>query len=454
MEEGRLKRLIINMPPQHGKSEQVTVRFAGYLLECDPRLRIIVGAYNEQFATRFGRKTKRLLKGRVDLASDQRAAQDWETTSGGSYLSVGVGSGATGRPADLLIIDDPIKNRLEAESIRQRDTVWEWFTESLYTRLQPGAPVIIQMTRWHEDDLVGRLLNSGEIGSDWVRVNLPALALADDPLGRGLGEALCPDRFGESALDDRRKLLGEYAFQALYQGNPSPREGSLFRVDRIVVLPIHPSFLGVTLPLASEGKALLGHCPGQDQAVSEGDSSLASEGNAAGRRVLAWDLAATENDGDWTAAVLMERLPDGRVMVEPVRFRHEPHQRNERIRREAERLRPDVVRIPRDPGAAGKESVRTLAGVLAGFAVKSVAPTGSKAIRAEPFAAQVNAGNVVVVGPFAREYIEELRQFPLGKHDDWVDASSDAFSELVGDGWLDMSPSDIRSALGLNGEKK
>lgn len=232
IEAGELKRLIISMPPQHGKSEQVTVRFAGYLLAQNPALRVMVGAYSERFATRFGRKTQRLLRGQIELAKGSTAAQDWETTAGGSYLSLGVGSGATGRPADLLIIDDPVKNRLEAESVRHRDGVWEWFTESLYTRLQPGSPVIIQMTRWHEDDLVGRLVASS---SEWERVNLPALAVAGDPLGRLVGGALCPDRFDEKALEDRRALLGEYAFQALYQGEPTPREGALFRVDLVRV---------------------------------------------------------------------------------------------------------------------------------------------------------------------------------------------------------------------------
>lgn len=227
---GAINRLMLQVPPRHGKSEMVTVRYAGYRLQHNPSLRIIVGAYSAFLAYKFSRKTRRLLQGRLAFNQERKAVDDWETTQGGSYRAVGVGGGVTGTGGDLVIVDDPIKNRKEANSEVYRETVDEWWTDDLYTRLEPGAAMILIMTRWHEDDIAGRIKqNRYGDAHEWCQINLPALAEdPDDPLGRAIGEALCPERYDEEALERIKRVLGD-SFYALYQGRPIAGSGNIIK---------------------------------------------------------------------------------------------------------------------------------------------------------------------------------------------------------------------------------
>lgn len=228
--DGTTKRLMIFMPPRHSKTETVTVRYSAYRLERDPKLRIILGCYNQKIANKFSRKTRRICSHRIRLAAERRAVEEWETAVGGGFRAVGVGAGITGFGADLIMIDDPIKSREEAESETYRDRVWEWFNDDLYTRLEPGASIILTQTRWHDDDLAGRLIREMSQGKEqWEIISLPAVAEENDPLGRKIGEPLCPDRFGSDDLARIRERLGAYSFAALYQQRPIPAEGALFR---------------------------------------------------------------------------------------------------------------------------------------------------------------------------------------------------------------------------------
>lgn len=228
-----IDRLQIAIPPRHGKSEMTTVRYAAWRLERDPSLRIVIGAYNQKLANRFSRKIRRLLQDRIVFSEDCNSVEEWETASGGGVRAVGVGGGITGYGADLIIIDDPVKSRKQAESETYRENAWEWFCDDLYTRLEPGGQIILIQTRWHSDDLAGRLQKEmlEEDGEHWEIVSLPALAEENDPLGRAIGEALCPARYDEAALAKRRKKLGEYSFAALFQQRPIPRDGGLFKYD-------------------------------------------------------------------------------------------------------------------------------------------------------------------------------------------------------------------------------
>lgn len=252
--EGEINRLMIFMPPRHSKSETVTIHYSAYRIEHDPALNIILGSYNQKLANRFSRRIKRLAEERkVKLSKDRRAAEEWETEKGGGVRAVGVGAGVTGFGAKLIVIDDPVKNRAQAESQTFRDNTWDWFNDDIYTRLEPGAAVILIQTRWHEDDLAGRLLKEAEDGGEWWEVvKLPALAegrtagipacegesgtqarmpavQSEDPLGREPGDALCPDRYDEAALAKIKRKLGSYSFSALYQQNPVPSDGGLFK---------------------------------------------------------------------------------------------------------------------------------------------------------------------------------------------------------------------------------
>lgn len=237
--DGASKRLMIFMPPRHSKTETVTVRYAAFRLEQDPKSNIILGCYNQKLANRFSRKTRRIVQGRIRLATDRKAVEEWETAIGGGFRAVGVGAGITGFGGNLIMIDDPVKSREEAESEAYRDKCWDWFNDDLYTRLEPDASMILTMTRWHDDDLAGRLLKEmAEGGEHWDVVSLPAIAEDNDPLKRKPGEALCPERYDIEALEKRRAKLGAYSFAALFQQRPVPIEGALFKrawfADKII----------------------------------------------------------------------------------------------------------------------------------------------------------------------------------------------------------------------------
>lgn len=396
---GECRRLMVFLPPRHGKSSIATIRFPVWRLERSPTLRVIVGCYNQDLAKKFTRDARRIARDRFPLGEVDQA-QEWETAAGGSMRAAGVGVGITGHGGDLIVIDDPVKSREEAESRAYRDGVWDWYTNDLYPRQEPGAAIVLMMTRWHTDDLAGRILKSGE-ASEWTVIHLPALALENDQLGRAPGEALCPERYSVADLERIRRAQsteseqGEYAFQALYQGMPTPREGAFFKVDQFDYVDAAPPGL---------------------------------------RKVRAWDEGATAGGGDPSAGVRMEG-PDGSgvyYVVHVERGRWDPSERDKRQRKTADADGREVkVRGQQEPGSAGKSRADAFVRLLAGYSVTVLPATGDKATRADPFASQVNAGKVRLVrGTWNAEYVEELRTFPLGAHDDQVDASADAFDEL------------------------
>ena len=233
--DGQVRRLMLFMPPRHAKSETVTVRYSVWNLERNPHERVIIGAYNQVLANLFSRKARRIARLRgFALADDKVAVDEWETSAGGGFKAVGVGSGVTGRGGELIVIDDPVKSREEAESQAYRDRVYDWYTNDLYTRLEPHGKIICIMTRWHDDDLAGRIL-AGEDGPNWKVVSLPAIAEADEPpmpdgLGRKAGEPLWPARFDLAALEETRRVLGS-SWYALYQQRPQAAEGAIFKRD-------------------------------------------------------------------------------------------------------------------------------------------------------------------------------------------------------------------------------
>ncbi len=384
---GDLNRLQINMPPRHGKTETVTVRGALYALHQAPESQVLVTGYSERFALRLSRKIKNLAKGRIALDAARKANDEWGTLAGGCLMARGVGSPPTGVGFQYVFIDDPIAKRQMADSAVMRENIWDWYADDLTTRLEPGGGIVLTMTRWHEDDLGARVLEA-EPGQ-WTVLKLPALD--DDEM------PLWPERWPAEELKRKRTLMsrqhGARSWEALYQQNPTPREGDLFRVDQLRRVP------------RSER-------PGRE---------LPS--------VIALDLAGSVGRGDYTALVQMWRDQEGTITIDVARWQDEPYARNERIRAELEARKPQAVVIPQDPGAAGKEAAQHLVRFLAGHPVSTKRVTGSKEIRAEPLAAQVNEGAVrLMESAAADDFVEELRQFPRGKHDDMVDAAADALA--------------------------
>ena len=235
--DGSLKRLMIFMPPRHGKSMTVTETFPSYFLGRFPKKRVIAVSYGDSLARRFGRKNRQKVEefGKdlfgVQLAADNASVQDWATDQGGGMLSVGIGAGITGHGADLLLMDDVIKNREEANSAHIRNKIYDEYQSSLSTRLHSGGAMILIMTRWHEDDLAGRILAQED---GWEVLSLPAEAEEGDLLGRDPGQPLwAAGGFDAEWLDQTKKALGSQAFNSIHQQRPSAAAGNIIKREWI-----------------------------------------------------------------------------------------------------------------------------------------------------------------------------------------------------------------------------
>jgi predicted phage terminase large subunit-like protein len=231
VERGEIKRLMILMPPRHGKSELASRRFPAFYIGRNPGKQIIAASYNSDLANDFGREVRNIVASpefgalfQTSLAADSSAANRWHTESGGMYVAAGVGTAITGRGADALLIDDPFKDREEADSELRRQRVWDWYTSTAYTRLMPGGAIVVINTRWHDDDLSGRLLEEQERGGDkWEVLSLSAI---DDE-----GGALWPEWYPLDRLEQIRAVLPARDWNALYQQNPIPDDGDYFKAD-------------------------------------------------------------------------------------------------------------------------------------------------------------------------------------------------------------------------------
>lgn len=409
---------MVCMPPGSAKSTYVSVLFPAWLLAQEPNFSIIGASHTADLADSFSRRVMGIVRDQsatlgYGLASE--AVTGWATTNGGFYKAAGVGGPITGRRASCAIIDDPVKSREDADSERFRDRAWNWFSADLRTRLKPGGKIVVVMTRWHEDDLGGRLIQ--QQGDLWRVLKLPAIAGESDPIGRQPGEWLwSDDAYGYG--NELKKVYAEYQsngamrdWSALYQQEPRPGEGALFKTHLIGAIDAEPT-----------GKNI----------------------------VRAWDLAATEKvgtrDPDYTVGVKMMRTNEGRfVILDVVRLRGGPDDVEQAIVNTAALDGHGVrIGIAQDPGQAGKQQILYLTRKLAGYRVESSPETGDKSTRAAPIASQVNVGNVSMVkARWNAPFIDELSGFPSGSKDDQVDALSRAFS-MVG---LSRGPMKIDPAL-------
>jgi len=402
--EGSIDRLLVLMPPGSAKSSYTSILFPIWWLGQHPTSAIIAASHTASLAHRFARQVRQVAQGHggklgVQVETGTRASLEWRTKSGGEYFCCGIRGPITGRRADLAIIDDPVKSQAEANNPGVRDHLWNWFRQDLTTRLKPGGRIVLIMTRWHEDDIAGRLLEQTE--DHWRCLNLPALASAQDPLGREEGSAIWPEWESEEQLERKRTSVGERAWLAAYQQEPRPIGAGLFQIAHI------------------------GTC----------DATLAKKGPA----IRAWDLAATsatENSGaDWTVGLKLTRGESGGFVIEDIVREQASAIDVEQILLRTARLDgPEVViALPKDPGQSGKSQAGYLIKALAGYTVLSSPETGSKESRALPVASQVAGGNFAVVrGTWNYAFLDELREFPFGRKDDQVDALSRAFLTLAG----------------------
>lgn len=226
---GRIPRLLVHAPPRHGKSDLLSKWLPTWFLEWHQHFRIILCSYETTIATRWGRRVRNNIVDFQDelsvrVSNDSSAANDWSTTEGGGMKSAGVGGAITGEGAHLLLVDDPVKNWEQAASSTFRDTIWDWWLTTALTRLEPKAGVIVDMTRWHVDDLAGRILANEDDEEDWVVLTMPAIAEENDQMGRKPGEPLWKERYGLDALQ-RIQSRSQYTWHSLYQQRPPDLTG-------------------------------------------------------------------------------------------------------------------------------------------------------------------------------------------------------------------------------------
>jgi len=437
---GELTRVIISAPPRFGKSHLATRHLPAFWLGRRPDDPIILASYAAGLAESMSRDARGVVESEAfqavfpGITTDRasRAVSRWEIADqAGVVLAKGVGGGITGHGAALGVIDDPVEDWAEAQSATYRNRVWDWYRSTFLMRIHEAGAIVIIMTRWHDDDLVGRLLK--QEAADWHVLRLPALAETQqerdendrflgletgqpEPLGRKPGEPLALGRFSLATLESRRKTAGSLMWSALFQGVPRPLEGSMFKRDWLLEIAKLPTV---------KGEAGEPDTPERFVAL-----------------VRYWDKAGTADGGDYTAGVLMGKtVRDQYIVVDCQRGQWSAHEREQRIKATAERDRDRFETvdtwIEQEPGSGGKESAESTVRNLAGHNVHSERATGEKHVRAQPFAAQCEAGNVSILrGAWAPAYTDELLAFPNGSHDDQVDGSSGAFNKLAESGGL------------------
>ena len=388
VERGVIDRLAIFMPPRHGKSELASRRFPAWYLGRNPDRQIIAASYNSDLASDFGREVRNIVASPeyaaifdTRLREDSRAAERWNTDKGGSYVAAGVGTAVTGRGAHILLIDDPLKDREEADSEIRRQRVWEWYTSTAYTRLMPGGAVILIQTRWHEDDLAGRLLNQAG-GDRWEVLELPAIDEA--------GKALWPEWYNIEALGRIRSAVGPREWSALYQQRPAPEEGDYFKSDWLRPYEKAPD-----------------------------PKTLRIYGGS--------DYAVTADGGDYTVHAVVGLDPEGRMyLLDLWRKQASADEWIEAFCDLAKKWKPigwaeetGQIRSGVGPFLDRRQRERNA------YVVREQFPTrGDKAVRAQSIRGRMALEGLYV--PISASWYPALRSellsFPAGKHDDQVDA--------------------------------
>jgi len=418
---GEIMRLMVFMPPRHGKSELVSRRLPAYVLGRNPNAQIIATSYSDDLASRMNRDTQRIIdtqeyaalfpETRLNSSNVRSNAQggylrnsDMFEVVGhrGSYRSAGVGGGITGMGFDFGIIDDPIKNGSDAASKTIRDAQWEWYTTTFYTRREKAARILLTMTRWNEDDLAGRLLKQAredQSADQWKVISFPAVA--EEPLAqndpRKIGEPLWPDKYTLDELNKTR-ANGSQAWASLYQQRPKAREGAI----------LNPALLKRIS--ADEVPKMLKIC----------------------RR---WDLAFSENDGaDYVAGAKMGIDERGSIYILHIkRLRGRWTQSKATIVQTAMDDGPDVVVLIEANGTQlGYYQDIKSEGVLRSRVVLPDKPLGNKEMRASVWGSRLQDGVIYIVrGEWNSAFFDETDVFPNGENDDQVDAVSGGYAFLV-----------------------
>ncbi|MCL2707012.1 MAG: phage terminase large subunit [Dehalococcoidia bacterium] len=416
-EQKKITRLMLLMPPRHGKSELVSRRLPAYIFGRNPDARIIATSYNADFAQSMNRDVQRIMScdeyrrlfprtvlGGMDKqgAADGTYLRNMDTFEivkrKGLYRCAGVGGGITGMGGDFIIIDDPIKNKEEANSCVNRDKIWDWYTSTLYTRQEKNAGILVTLTRWHEDDLVGRLLNAANLpdGDKWEVISLPAVRESCDcPYDpRMEGEALWPYKYDLTTLATIKTTVGSYDWAALYQQRPSPGDGGTFKREW--------------------------WRRWTDDDLADLEDYLQS-----------WDCAFSCTDNsDYVVGQVWARSSSNRAqryLLDQVRGRKSFVETLDAIRALSAKW-PRTQRKLIENTANGSAIIDVLKNEIPG--IKPVDPKGGKIVRANAVTANAEAGNIFIpedsAASWVSGFVEECVLFPRGAHDDQVDAMTQA----------------------------
>lgn len=425
MVAGKRPKLIVEAPPQHGKTRGMQDAVA-WISGKNPDIRTMYASFSDDLGVAtntylqrmFEDRTKygRVFPGTSISVENSSGAGRWARNSSlleyvgrkGLFRNVTVNGQVNGKGLDFGLIDDPLKGRKESQSKAIRDTTWSWLMDDFYARFSEYAGLIITMTRWHVDDPVGRFL---EMFPDARVLKYPAFFEptpknmrndARDP--RKKGEPLFPEHKSADFLNLRKKAYTQSSWQSLYQQMPIISGGGTFPIEQFKILANLPDLHTVK------------------------------------RIIRYWDKAGTEGGGAFTAGVQLLLLNDNRVVIGDVqRGQWSSWDREKRIKAAAERDDTDFAEWGRveiwteqEPGSGGKESAERTVAALVGHNVKTDRVTGSKETRAEPYASQVQQGNVFLLkGKWNQDFIDEHEVFPTGKFKDQVDAAAGAFMKAV-----------------------
>ena len=416
--KGQIRRLVINMPPRHMKSLAVCVFWPAWIWAQNPGVQFLFSTYAASLSIRDSVRMRRLVQSRrfwhlikdawpkFCLLGDQNTKIRYDNPYGGYRLATSVDGTNTGEGGDIIAIDDA-HNVREAESDKKRASVIEWYDQAMSTRLndrKKGAIVVVQQ-RTHQGDLAGHLLEKQHAaGGRWEHLCLPAYYESENRIFTSLDiedpreehdELLWPERFDEEAMDEIEEDLTEYGKAGQLQQRPVPREGNMFQVGLIEVVDEIPWGLV--------------------------------------RRTRYWDKAGTKDGGAYSSGGLLGELKDGRhIILDVTRGQWDPFARNQRIKQCAEMDGKDVsIWVEQEPGSGGKESALISVRQLAGFKIKRDPVTGDKVTRAEPFADQVNAGNVIMLrGAWNKKLVDELEVWPNSTYKDQGDCLGGAFNKM------------------------
>jgi len=396
VERGDIKRLMVFMHPRSGKSEICSIRFPAWYLGRNPQAQVIGCSYAEGLAYSFSyaiRETilamsyQRLWQYGLDTSGAVRWQLAEKENKRASYIAAGVGGGITGEGADLLIIDDPVKNAEEAESQTYRDKTWDWYRTVARTRLQPDASVVLIMTRWHKDDLAGRLLQlaaQDPHADQWKVLHFKSI---ED------GRALWPERYPLDVLENIRASIGSRAFESLYQGEPTVAEGQIIKREWWQYYKVRPEFK---------------------------------------RTIHSWDTAfKSKSSNDYSVCTVWGETDSGFYLVEVLRQRLEFPELKRFVTAAYDRDKPTAVLI--EDEASGQSLIQELKRNTY-IPLVPVKADKDKVVRVNAVTPLIEAGRVCLpeYASWLYDYVEELSAFPTGEYDDQVDSTTQALKYMAG----------------------